>query len=615
MLGNPRMRVLVSAAAAISLMGVSTTQGIAQATPAVSPVAAQTVGRAHALGTSNLRQAAARSRATSAATPGPFEVHSAEIDKPSTGASPGPVPNPPATPVTNSHPGEIGFDGISHLDQRLANNGNQFSLEPPDQGLCVGNGHIIEPINDALAVYSANGFFVQVPTTTLSEFFGLAPSINRQHNPPTFGPFLSDPRCYFDFQTGRFFLTVLEISQDPFTGAFGAPAATLLAVSQTGDPTGTWGLFSVDATDDGFNGTPSHPNCPCFGDQPVLGADAHGFYFSTNEYSLSPFGTFFNGAQIYAFSKRALAKAALTPGIAAPPFVHLEAGNLGMTFPPVQGNASGIASVQPASTPPGSAYAPNIEYFLSSFDVNVNKSDNRIALWALSNTRSLDAATPNVKLTAAVLATEPYAGGPPAGTPVRQKAGPRPLGQLLGEGLSTINADDDRMQAPTYLNGMVVSALSTGVGAGNTVDRTGAAWFVVQPSFSAGHVDGTVVNQGYVVAPDRTSIMYPFVGLNQAGQGAIALSLTGPTHFPSFGYIRFSLSGPSGSVHVARPGALPEDGFTCYKANGGPPCRWGDYSYAVADEAGTLWVAGEDIPSTPRTVNANWGTFIGRLTA
>src|SRR5207248_4911984 len=30
------------------------------------------------------------------------------------------------------------FDGINHRDQRTTNGGNQFSLEPPDQGLCVG---------------------------------------------------------------------------------------------------------------------------------------------------------------------------------------------------------------------------------------------------------------------------------------------------------------------------------------------------------------------------------------------------------------------------------------------------------------------------------------------
>ena len=31
----------------------------------------------------------------------------------------------------------VGFDGLSHRDQQLANNGNQFSSEPPDQGLGV----------------------------------------------------------------------------------------------------------------------------------------------------------------------------------------------------------------------------------------------------------------------------------------------------------------------------------------------------------------------------------------------------------------------------------------------------------------------------------------------
>ncbi len=40
------------------------------------------------------------------------------------------------------------FDGMNHRDQRTANGGNQFSLEPPDQGLCVGNGHVVEVIND-----------------------------------------------------------------------------------------------------------------------------------------------------------------------------------------------------------------------------------------------------------------------------------------------------------------------------------------------------------------------------------------------------------------------------------------------------------------------------------
>src|SRR5262245_45033672 len=32
------------------------------------------------------------------------------------------------------------FRGLNFFDQRFANGGNQFSLEPPDQGLCAGGG-------------------------------------------------------------------------------------------------------------------------------------------------------------------------------------------------------------------------------------------------------------------------------------------------------------------------------------------------------------------------------------------------------------------------------------------------------------------------------------------
>jgi hypothetical protein len=45
------------------------------------------------------------------------------------------------------------FDGLNHRDQRTANGGNQFSIEPPDQGLCAGNGFVMESVNDVLRVY------------------------------------------------------------------------------------------------------------------------------------------------------------------------------------------------------------------------------------------------------------------------------------------------------------------------------------------------------------------------------------------------------------------------------------------------------------------------------
>src|SRR5205814_1244087 len=64
----------------------------------------------------------------------------------------------------------------------------------------------------------------------------------------------------------------------------------------------------IPVQDDGTQGTPVHPNCPCLGDYPHIGADANGVYLTTNEF---PFSGGFNSAQIYAVSKRDLVAGAV----------------------------------------------------------------------------------------------------------------------------------------------------------------------------------------------------------------------------------------------------------------------------------------------------------------
>jgi len=88
-------------------------------------------------------------------------------------------------------------------------------------------------------------------------------------------------------------------------------------------------------------------------------------------------------------------------------------------------------------------------------------------------------------------------------------------------------------------------------------------------------------------------------------------------------------------VHLAGPGAGPDDGITGYSffleddaaPNEVEPARWGYYSAAVATPDGTIWFATENIAGGLdrhiRVVNgrldlglsifANWGTFIGQV--
>jgi hypothetical protein len=50
------------------------------------------------------------------------------------------------------------FAGINHHQQRFEiAGGNQWSLEPPDQALCVGGGFVLEAVNNAVAVYRTSG--------------------------------------------------------------------------------------------------------------------------------------------------------------------------------------------------------------------------------------------------------------------------------------------------------------------------------------------------------------------------------------------------------------------------------------------------------------------------
>ncbi|HEX9093182.1 MAG TPA: hypothetical protein VF902_04290, partial [Coriobacteriia bacterium] len=109
------------------------------------------------------------------------------------------------------------FAGLNHFDQRTANGGNQFSLEPPDQGLCAANGFILETVNDVMKVYNTAGGTV-VGTTDQNTFYGYQPAITRPAGP--FGEFVTDPSCYYDVDTNTWFHVVLTLDIVPATGDF-----------------------------------------------------------------------------------------------------------------------------------------------------------------------------------------------------------------------------------------------------------------------------------------------------------------------------------------------------------------------------------------------------------
>jgi hypothetical protein len=439
------------------------------------------------------------------------------------------------------------FNGVSAFDNF---NVNGFQVEPPDQGLCVGNGFVMELVNLAGAIYHSDGSAAVGPFN-LQGFFGEPSGV--------FGTFISDPRCYYDPSTNTWFATVLGVTSG---------SRIDLAVNASGDPTMTWTIYQIDTTD------LSHPGCPCLPDQPLLGIDQFNLYISTNEFSF--FAPIFNGAQVYAISKSQLVSLSHHVNI-----VHFDK----LTFAD-----NPVASLQPAITV-GKADA---EYLANS--IFYDNLDNRLGVWAITNQQAVTAGgTPTIS--DVLITSEVY---------VQPSVAPNP-------NRNTLNPDDTRLQQLVFSNGNLWTALDTAlIINGDTQSRDGAAWFDIQPVLSGDGTtiqDAKIANQGYV-AVSGNYVLYPAIAINSAGTVTMALSVTGLQTFPSAAFSVLAAGDTSfGAVQLAAPGATTDNGFTC----GGllAPCRWGDYSAAMLDPTGgkDFWLATEYIPPVGSS-SANWGTRV-----
>ena len=498
-----------------------------------------------------------------------------------------------ATPPMNSlsivpPAGVTGFNALSHLDQRNANNGNQFSIEPPNPSIAAGNGYVLEGVNDAIQIFNTSGTPALPTVLSSNQLFGLAPAINRTTG--VNGVYLTDMRVFFDPGMNRWF--VLQRSQDE--DAFGDELNSshlYIAVSQSSDPTANYNIYLMNTTN------PSHPGCPCVDDYPQIGADQYGFHIAWNEYN-APSLEFVDAAIL------TLSKTSLTSGASSPTAVQF-------IIPFVTGFEFAI---QPATTPPGAANylaSGGVEYFVStshSFEIG-----GSVALWAMYNTSSLGVltpgGTPGMTLTQIGVPTLSYQNPDVA----EQRPGPTPLGTSLGAPLEFLDGGDVRVQSLSYAGGSLYLTLQTGVNDQNGNWVVGGAYIVLSPTFRSSVLAAKVVNQGYLLV-NNNHLLRPEIAVNAQGVGAIAVTLVGVDWYPSAALIPFSGVSTPSTIQVAAAGALPEDGFTGYVAEGGDgAARWGDYNAAIAASDGSIWMAVQYIGNYPRTSVANWNTFLIHL--
>jgi hypothetical protein len=387
----------------------------------------------------------------------------------------------------------VNFNGVSSRDSQVTN--YELMFEPPDQGLCEGNGFVLEAVNSAYRVYKKNGTSLRGPFN-INDLFNVGGQ-----------EFTSDPRCWYDSTTQTWFATILFISSDA------AHSSLLLAVRHSTDPRGLWNEYAIDTTD---SNAPSQDGCPCFGDQPRIGIDGTNLYVTDDEFSI--LGPQFAGPEVWAFDKAQLVANDATVNFARFPYLNIP------------------SAPQPALTDA----SPAAEFFLSSLDPN-GTGDNQIGVWAMTDENKVGLGlTPT--LSSVVIPSEDYAVPPPA-----PQKGTK----------STLDSGDDRMQQVEYAGGTVWGELTTAVQpAGDSTVRAGGAWFQVQPQLgSKGITNATIVRQGYLAAKGQYEI-YPAVQPDAAGNAAVIFTLTSSSRFPSAAYATMKASGSKfGSAVVAAAGS------------------------------------------------------------
>lgn len=156
----------------------------------------------------------------------------------------------------------------------------QDQWSPPDPTLAVGPEHIVVTVNMKIAFYRKDGTLQYLKWLGNQETDGFMASIGALD-------FTFDPKCYYDAQSGRFFVVVPEKYSNPNRSWLN------IAVSDDSDPNGIWYFYRSSSV-------VTVGGSSYWLDYPGFGVDQNGVYVTGN---LFGFSSGFAGAWWRCFDK------------------------------------------------------------------------------------------------------------------------------------------------------------------------------------------------------------------------------------------------------------------------------------------------------------------------
>jgi hypothetical protein len=420
----------------------------------------------------------------------------------------------------------LNFDGIG-------NGVAGFSVRyaPPDTNGAVGPNHFVQTVNTDIAVYTKTGAlaFGPVATSTLWSGFGGGCETNND----------GDPIVVYDRIADRFVVSQFSVNTLPYLQC--------VAVSQTGDPTGSYYRYQFN-----YGNT-------AFPDYPKLGVWPDAYYITYNIFNN---GQTFAGAKVCAFDR-----ASMLSGAAATQQCFNTSTTYGGLLP---GDFDGTI------LPP--AGAPNPVVALGA-------TSSTLAYWKFHVDWSTPANTTFSAPTALTVAAYGEACG--GGTCIPQGGTTQKLDSLA----------DRLMYRAAYRNFGDHEALvvNHSVTAGTSV---GVRWYELR------NISGspTVFQQG-TFAPDASYRWMGSMAMDHVGNIAVGYSRSSSSLKPAIAYTTRLASDATGTLGTE--GTI----FTGGGSQTTNLSRWGDYSSMSIDpnDDCTFWYTTEYIPSNG---TFNWRTRV-----
>ncbi|MGH9441851.1 MAG: hypothetical protein ACRD16_06210 [Thermoanaerobaculia bacterium] len=454
----------------------------------------------------------------------------------------------PNDPVTQTWNGPLAIPSTSQNFEGMGNgfSGPQgtFSVDsaPPDIDGDIGPNHYVQIVNTGIAVFdrSGNVIYGPVPTQTLWSGFGGGCQTNDD----------GDGSVKYDKRADRWVITQFSVSTTPYKEC--------LAVSTTGDPTGSYSRYAYT-----FSNFPDYPKLAVWPD---------GYYITYNMFN----GNNYAGGEVCAYDRSTM----LSGGPATQ-----------QCFGPSMAMGGSLPSDLDGPTdPPAGSPDYVLTYGTNSLDLwKVHVDWGNSALSSLTGPTSITTAafTPACNTTGTCI--------PQKNTAVQLDS----LSDRLMLRLGYRNFGDHEVLVANQ------SVLPSGSGVG----VSGVRWYEIR---SPGN-SPSVFQQGTYAPADGKSRWMGSIAMDGSGDIGLGYSISSGSMFPSISYTGRLVGDPLETLPQGEASIQAGSGSQTTYTSGGKSrslTRWGDYSSLSVDPVDdcTFWYTDEYLASTGAF---NWQTRIG----